>query len=32
MRWADAYLFGSPARYGNVAAQFKHYIDATDGL
>ena len=32
LRWADAYLFGSPARFGNVAAQFKQYIDTTFGL
>ena len=32
LRWADALLFGSPARYGNVAAQFKQYIDTTEGL
>ena len=32
LRWGDALLFGSPARYGNVAAQFKHYIDTTGGL
>ena len=32
LRWADAYLFGSPARYGNVAAQFKQFIDTTGGL
>ena len=32
LRWADALLFGSPARYGNVAAPFKQYIDTTEGL
>ena len=32
VRWADALLFGSPARFGNVAAPFKHYIDTTGGL
>src|SRR5688572_30746715 len=32
LRWADALLFGSPARFGNVAAQFKHYIDTTESL
>ncbi|RLK54989.1 NAD(P)H:quinone oxidoreductase [Actinokineospora cianjurensis] len=30
--WADAYLFGSPTRYGNVAAQLKQFIDTTGGL
>jgi NAD(P)H dehydrogenase (quinone) len=26
--WADAVLFGSPTRYGNIAAQLKNYLDA----
>ncbi|MEU4475199.1 NAD(P)H:quinone oxidoreductase [Micromonospora sp. NPDC023888] len=30
--WADAYAFGSPTRYGNVAAQLKQFMDATGGL
>src|ERR1700712_2522563 len=25
--WADAVIFGTPTRYGNVAAQLKQYID-----
>lgn len=25
--WADAVLFGSPTRYGNITAQLKQYID-----
>jgi NAD(P)H dehydrogenase (quinone) len=25
--WADAVLFGTPTRYGNVAAQLKQYLD-----
>lgn len=25
--WADAVLFGSPTRFGNVASQLKQYID-----
>ncbi|GGM45303.1 NAD(P)H-dependent oxidoreductase [Dactylosporangium sucinum] len=25
--WADAVLFGSPTRYGNVASQLKQYLD-----
>ena len=25
--WADAVIFGSPTRYGNVAAQLKQFID-----
>lgn len=26
--WADAVVFGSPTRYGNVSAQLKNFIDA----
>ena len=26
--WADAVLFGSPTRFGNVASQLKQYLDA----
>ncbi|GAB3548281.1 NAD(P)H dehydrogenase (quinone) [Actinopolyspora lacussalsi] len=26
--WADAVIFGSPTRYGNVAAQLKQFIDS----
>ncbi|MFC3997837.1 NAD(P)H:quinone oxidoreductase [Nocardiopsis sediminis] len=26
--WADAVVFGSPTRYGNVAAQLKQFIDS----
>ena len=25
--WADAVLFGSPTRFGNVASQLKQYLD-----
>jgi NAD(P)H dehydrogenase (quinone) len=32
LRWADAYAFGTPTRYGNVAAQLKQFIDTTAGL
>lgn len=27
--WADGVVFGTPTRYGNVAAQLKQFIDAT---
>ncbi|MFI5491239.1 NAD(P)H:quinone oxidoreductase [Actinoplanes sp. NPDC051859] len=27
MVWADAVLFGSPTRYGNIASQLKQFID-----
>jgi len=30
--WADAVVFGSPTRFGNVAAQFKAFIDTLGGL
>lgn len=30
--WADAILFASPARYGQVAAQMKNFIDAQGGI
>jgi NAD(P)H dehydrogenase (quinone) len=32
LRWADAYAFGTPARYGNVSAQLKQFLDATAPL
>ena len=30
--WADAVVFGSPTRFGNVAAQLKGFIDSAGGL
>lgn len=30
--WADAIVFGTPTRFGNVAAQLKSFIDTTGGL
>lgn len=32
LRWADGFAFGSPTRYGNVAAQLKQFIDTTAEL
>lgn len=32
LEWADAIVFGSPTRFGNVAAQLKQFIDTTGGL
>ena len=32
LEWADAYIFGTPTRYGNVAAQLKQFLDTTGGL
>lgn len=29
--WADAVLFGSPTRFGNIAAQLKQFIDTLGG-
>ncbi|GAB3289601.1 NAD(P)H:quinone oxidoreductase [Parasphingorhabdus pacifica] len=29
--WADAVIFGSPTRYGNIAAQLKQFIDTLGG-
>ncbi|WP_051833755.1 NAD(P)H:quinone oxidoreductase [Streptomyces sp. NRRL S-646] len=30
--WADAVLFGSPTRFGNVAAQLKQFLDTLGGV
>jgi NAD(P)H dehydrogenase (quinone) len=30
--WADAILFSTPTRYGNMAAQMKQFIDSTGGI
>jgi NAD(P)H dehydrogenase (quinone) len=32
LAWADAVLFGTPARFGNPAGQLKAFIDTTGGL
>lgn len=32
IEWADAIVFGSPTRFGNVAAQLKAFIDTLGGL
>jgi NAD(P)H dehydrogenase (quinone) len=32
LEWADAVVFGSPTRYGNVTAQLKAFLDSTGGL
>jgi len=32
LREADGVIFGSPTRYGNMAAQMKQFIDSTAGL
>ena len=30
--WADAYVFGTPTRFGNVSAQLKQFMDTAGGL
>jgi NAD(P)H dehydrogenase (quinone) len=32
LEWADAIVFGTPTRYGNVASQLKAFLDSTGGL
>lgn len=32
LRWADGYAFGSPTRFGNIAAQLKQFLDTTGPL
>jgi len=32
MEWADAYVFGTPARFGNGSSQLKQFIDTLGGL
>jgi NAD(P)H dehydrogenase (quinone) len=32
MLWADAVIFGSPTRFGNVTSQLKQFIDTLGGL
>ena len=32
LRWADGIAWGSPTRYGNMAAQMKQFLDTTGGL
>ena len=32
MEWADAYVFGTPTRFGNASAQLKQFIDTLGGL
>lgn len=32
MEWADAVIFGTPTRYGNVTSQLKQFLDQLGGL
>jgi NAD(P)H dehydrogenase (quinone) len=32
IEWADAVIFGTPTRFGNVSAQLKQFVDTLGGL
>lgn len=32
LEWADAVIFGSPTRFGNIASQLKQFIDTLGGV
>jgi NAD(P)H dehydrogenase (quinone) len=32
LEWADAYIFGSPTRFGNISAQLKQFLDQAGPL
>lgn len=32
LEWADAYVFGTPTRFGNVSSQLKQFLDTAGGL
>ena len=32
LEWADAFIFGTPTRFGNVSAQLKQFLDSLGGL
>lgn len=32
LEWADAYIFGTPARFGAMSAQLKQFLDSTGSL
>jgi NAD(P)H dehydrogenase (quinone) len=32
LAWCDAYIFGTPTRFGNVASQLKQFLDSAGGL
>ncbi|MCO1576984.1 NAD(P)H:quinone oxidoreductase [Crossiella sp. SN42] len=32
VEWADAVIFGTPTRFGNVASQLKQFLDTLSGL
>ncbi len=32
LAWADAYIFSTPSRYGQMASQLKQFLDTTGGM
>lgn len=32
LEWADAFIFSTPTRFGNMASQMKQFLDTTGGL
>lgn len=32
LQWADGFVFGSPTRFGNVAAQLRQFLDTTGAV
>lgn len=32
LEWADAYIFGTPTRFGNLSSQLKQFLDTAGGL
>lgn len=32
LAWCDAYIFGTPTRFGNVSSQLKQFIDTAGGI
>ena len=32
LEWADAFIFSTPTRYGNVPSQFQQFLDTTGGI
>ena len=32
LEWGEAYIFGTPTRFGNISSQMKQFIDLTGGL
>ncbi|WP_178075378.1 NAD(P)H-dependent oxidoreductase, partial [Pseudomonas sp. 2822-17] len=32
LEWADAFIFSTPTRFGNIPGQVKQFLDTTGGL